>query len=606
MNLSIRLSKLVAGRLNPRRVRPERDAHKRLVASIRAFGLLEPLLVAKGENGTYPVIAGNRRLAALREVHRGEDLKIDCILKDVDGDRAASMSLAENFVREPMHPADEAFAFARLARKDGKNVAVIASEFGVSETYVRQRMKLATLAAPVLSALRSGGINLSVAEAFAAVPVDRQEELWNQTGGHPRHAQHVRNLIEHAWIAASHAMFDIAAIEASSISHDLFGGSLLIERTAFMRAQAEAIEAERTRLTEEGWKEAVVCERSEVQDRLYAMDEAEPQYDPATTAKLARLQERREKIEAREIETEEDDKRITEALAKLNEREQEIIKGKTASYPEEVKARGTAFLILSPDGRVERHYRLPRGKKNTNPQQAGGNVGPAEPDAPPTADDLSDRQRAAIHMHEAVAVREAAFKDKLTRKRLLVLALHDKVRNDGLAVRADANATRLYAEQNETFRSTEWEAQQARRGEIDPFISEPYVDEAEAYRRLKDLSEKQLDALIAVLIVESITGHGHRQTPLIALLAEELGMTLRSHWTPDEHWLSGYRKLQLADLTTTLKGPAYGPSALQRKKSELVDDLAALFSQAASAANGFEDKSLAERVNKWLPRREAA
>jgi ParB family chromosome partitioning protein len=79
MHASINLSSLVASRRNPRRVKPEREAHRRLVASIRAHGLLEPLIVRPQDNDRYLVIAGNRRLAALRDVHRGEDAKVPCI-----------------------------------------------------------------------------------------------------------------------------------------------------------------------------------------------------------------------------------------------------------------------------------------------------------------------------------------------------------------------------------------------------------------------------------------------------------------------------------------------------------------------------------------------
>ena len=69
VQISVSLSKLIASKRNPRRVKPERDAHRRMVASIRAHGLLAPLVVrADAGNGSFKIIAGNRRLAALREV----------------------------------------------------------------------------------------------------------------------------------------------------------------------------------------------------------------------------------------------------------------------------------------------------------------------------------------------------------------------------------------------------------------------------------------------------------------------------------------------------------------------------------------------------------
>ena len=63
--------------------------------------------------------------------------KVLCVLRSVDDDTADALALAENFVREPMHPLDEAEAFAKLAREEAKGVESIASEFGVSQPYVR-------------------------------------------------------------------------------------------------------------------------------------------------------------------------------------------------------------------------------------------------------------------------------------------------------------------------------------------------------------------------------------------------------------------------------------------------------------------------------------
>ena len=161
VQISVSLSKLIPSKRNPRRVKPQREAHRQMVASIRAHGLLAPLVIRADDAsaGDFKVIAGNRRLAALRDVYKesakgGRAPKVPCVLRAVDDDTANALALAENFVREPMHPLDEAEAFAKLARDEAKRVESIAAEFGVSQPYVRQRMKLATLAEPVKAAYR--------------------------------------------------------------------------------------------------------------------------------------------------------------------------------------------------------------------------------------------------------------------------------------------------------------------------------------------------------------------------------------------------------------------------------------------------------------------
>jgi ParB family chromosome partitioning protein len=140
VSLNVSLSHLVPSRRNPRRVKPARESHYRLVALIRSQGLLQPLVVRPMEDKPkfYMVIAGSRRLGALREIHHGKgDPKIQCVLRDVDANTADALSLGENFGQEGMHPLDEAEAFAKLATQDGKDATAIASEFGVKEHYVR-------------------------------------------------------------------------------------------------------------------------------------------------------------------------------------------------------------------------------------------------------------------------------------------------------------------------------------------------------------------------------------------------------------------------------------------------------------------------------------
>jgi hypothetical protein len=59
---------------------------------------------------------------------------------------------------------------------------------------------------------------------------------------------------------------------AGSVSGDLFSDRVLVERQAFMQAQTAALEAERVRLLDEGWKQAVAGRYEDVQDQLRSMD----------------------------------------------------------------------------------------------------------------------------------------------------------------------------------------------------------------------------------------------------------------------------------------------------------------------------------------------
>jgi ParB family transcriptional regulator, chromosome partitioning protein len=611
VQISVSLSKLTASRRNPRRVKPERDAHRRLVASIRAHGLLAPLVVQADESnpGNFRIIAGNRRLAALREAYKdaAKPPKVPCILRAVDEETADALALAENFVREPMHPLDEAEAFAKLAQDEAKRVESIAAEFGVSQPYVRQRMKLATLAEPVKTAYRRGAIDTATAEAFASVPAERQLEVWQEVGGNPQHAQHVRNVIAHAWIDAASATFDLAKLPEGAVSRDLFAERVLIERKAFMEAQADALLAERQKLIEEGWAEVVIGPQADVQDRLWAMAEAPQEYDDATTAKLQKLADKRGKLESKLEELDEADQGAFETvqtkLEALDDEEQNLTKDAEVHYAEATKAVGTAFLLLDPDGRVRRGYRIPRTRSTESGNGNGGNgqAGHGSTDAPkpPTSDDLKDGQLATTFTQQALAVREAVLKDATTRRRILALILHEKVRSEALAIRHEANGSTVHADNAEGFKSAALDGIRKRRAELDPLHDKHYVEDHAAYDAFQALSDKKLDALIDLLTVECITAHLQRRTELVWRLATELGVEVRQFWRPDERWLSGYQKIQLAHLIGDLRGPVYARAAELKKKSELVSELAKLFADAAEGR--MEDAKIADKFNGWLP-----
>jgi len=102
-----------------------------------------------------------------------------------------------------------------------------------------------------------------------------------------------------------------------------------------------------------------------------------------------------------------------------------------------------------------------------------------------------------------------------------------------------------------------------------------------------------------LLTVECITAHLQRRTELVWRLASELGVEVRRFWRPDERWLSGYQKIQLAHLIGELRGPVYAKAAELKKKSELVADLAKLFTE--SAEGRMEDAKVAAKFNAWLP-----
>jgi hypothetical protein len=104
-------------------------------------------------------------LALQKEAHFPKDHRVLCNVRT--GEDAAEVSLAENVVRQAIHPADEFEAFNALATaKPPMSTAKIAERFGKTEKHVLQRLKLAYVAPQLLKEYRLGKINLECLEAF--------------------------------------------------------------------------------------------------------------------------------------------------------------------------------------------------------------------------------------------------------------------------------------------------------------------------------------------------------------------------------------------------------------------------------------------------------
>ena len=175
----IALDRLSIAPENVRKTPPDASAEAELKASIAAHGLLKNLVVrSESAGGNYAVVAGGRRLAALKTLAADGVLDaahpVPCLV--VDGDApSAELSLAENVVRIAMHPADQVAAFRDLA-ESGSTVSSIAARFGISERLVEQRLRLGNAAPELLEAYRAGAIDLETLKGFA-VTTDHSRQM---------------------------------------------------------------------------------------------------------------------------------------------------------------------------------------------------------------------------------------------------------------------------------------------------------------------------------------------------------------------------------------------------------------------------------------------
>jgi ParB family chromosome partitioning protein len=167
---AIPLNKLVQ---SPRNVRKHSDAaaDAELAASIAALGLLQNLIVRPGAKGKFEVEAGERRRRAMLALADDKllprDHQVTCLVLEDTAEAAVETSLAENFHRLAMNPADEAVAFASLI-DGGASIEDVARRFGLTVRFVEGRLRLAKLAPVVFEALAAGEITLDLAKAYGA------------------------------------------------------------------------------------------------------------------------------------------------------------------------------------------------------------------------------------------------------------------------------------------------------------------------------------------------------------------------------------------------------------------------------------------------------
>ena len=261
----IPLENLTVAQINAR-THGATDELDSLAASIRAQGLLQPLLVRPvADSEGFEIVAGQRRFLACQRL--AQDVPIEplpCLVLDTTDDAAAlEASLAENLERLPMEPFDQYEAFARLV-KWGQSVETIAARFGVTERLVKQRLALANLTDAIKREVRKGGIAIADAQILA-LATPKQQKAWfklyrNQKQYAPQGSQLKAWLCGGEAISTEVALFPLADYPGRRVT-DLFGEETFFDdRAQFWTLQNQAIAAWRDRLLVDGWTQVQVLE----------------------------------------------------------------------------------------------------------------------------------------------------------------------------------------------------------------------------------------------------------------------------------------------------------------------------------------------------------
>jgi ParB family transcriptional regulator, chromosome partitioning protein len=127
-----------------------------LAESVAAAGIVQPLIVRPLSNGTYELVAGERRWRAAREAGLAE---VPALVRDQEDAERLQVALIENMAREDLNPVDEARACATLVEDLGLSKEELARRIGRSRAAVSNLIRLLDLPDAALDSLRSGELS---------------------------------------------------------------------------------------------------------------------------------------------------------------------------------------------------------------------------------------------------------------------------------------------------------------------------------------------------------------------------------------------------------------------------------------------------------------
>ncbi len=170
---NIPLDLLERGKYQPR-THMDKQALADLADSIRAQGVVQPIVARELKTGNYEIIAGERRWRAAQMA--GLET-IPAIVRRVPDEAAIAIALIENIQREDLNPLEEASVLQRLIDEFGMSHQKVADTVGRSRTAVTNLLRLLTLNEHVRKLLLAGKLDMGHARALLALPADAQGQV---------------------------------------------------------------------------------------------------------------------------------------------------------------------------------------------------------------------------------------------------------------------------------------------------------------------------------------------------------------------------------------------------------------------------------------------
>ncbi|MFV0277812.1 MAG: ParB/RepB/Spo0J family partition protein [Parahaliea sp.] len=181
------------GKYQPRREMDPQSLQE-LAESIKARGVMQPIVVRRLGDSKYEIIAGERRWRATQLA--GLD-SIPAVVRDVPDEAAIAMALIENIQREDLNPVEEAIALQRLQREFDLTQQEVAAAVGKSRTTITNLLRLMTLEEDVRMLLERGDLEMGHARALLGLAGTDQSQAARNVVGKGMSVRQTEALVRH-------------------------------------------------------------------------------------------------------------------------------------------------------------------------------------------------------------------------------------------------------------------------------------------------------------------------------------------------------------------------------------------------------------------------
>ena len=210
--MMIPLSEISLGN-NPRKHFDQVEMNE-LVSSVRANGILQPILVRMNDDGGYAIVAGERRYRAALTVYGEDSGSIPAVVRTMTDLEANTASLTENTARQNMTATEESVAAKVILERHDGNKEETCAVLGWSIAKLVRRLALLNLTEAVMDALNTREILLGHAELLCAIPAAKQDRALSNIIGKNLTVTQVKDMLAKSATLLAGAIFDTASCAA--------------------------------------------------------------------------------------------------------------------------------------------------------------------------------------------------------------------------------------------------------------------------------------------------------------------------------------------------------------------------------------------------------